>query len=336
MITRIPVARQTPSWQQELAEAIRSPEELFAVLGLDPALLPAAAHAARQFPLRVPRGFVARMGHGDPADPLLRQVLPLADELQSTPGYGPDPVGDLASMVAPGVLHKYRGRVLAVATGACAIHCRYCFRRQFPYPDAQARADQWRSLIDYVETRGEIDELILSGGDPLSLGDRRLQELLQGAASIAHLKTVRFHTRLPVVIPSRITDGFIDMVRKTRLQIVVVLHVNHHRELDTGVGDAARRLREAGATLLNQAVLLRGVNDDPGVLAQLSQALFSTGILPYYLHMLDPVEGAAHFAVADDQARQLMGQLNATLPGYLVPRLVREVPGAASKMPLAI
>lgn len=336
MITRIPSARQAPHWQQELAEAIRDPAELIALLGLDTGLLPAARAAAGQFPLRVPRGFVARMAHGDPHDPLLRQVLPLADELQAQPGYGPDPVGDLAAMTAPGVLHKYQGRVLAIATGACAVHCRYCFRRSFPYPDARASSDHWHTLLDYVRQRPDVEELILSGGDPLSLNDRRLRELLLGAQQIAHLRRVRLHTRLPVVIPARVTDELLAMLQDTSLHTVLVLHANHPGEFDQALRAALRDLRATGTTLLNQAVLLRGVNDQVATLQALSEELFGAGVLPYYLHMLDPVEGAAHFAVPETEAKTILRELNGRLPGYLVPRLVREIPGADGKTPLAL
>lgn len=336
MITRIPAARQTPDWQQQLADAVCDPAELIALLGLDPALLPAARQAAQQFPLRVPRSFVARMTHGEPDDPLLRQVLPLADELRAVPGYGPDPVGDLGAMAAPGVLHKYRGRVLAIATGACAIHCRYCFRRAFPYADSHAAAAQWQALLNYVRARTEVQELILSGGDPLSLNDRRLRQVFEGAASVPHLRRLRLHTRLPVVIPARITEALVAMLRDSPLQCVLVLHCNHPQELDDTLAHALRRLRDADVTLLNQAVLLRGINDRAETLHALSETLFAAGVMPYYLHLLDPVQGAAHFDVDETSAVALVQQLNATLPGYLVPRLVREIVGADGKTPIGL
>ena len=334
MITRIPASRQAPDWQRQMAEAIRDPAELLAVLDLDPALLPAARAAAQQFELRVPRAFVSRMTRGEPDDPLLRQVLPLNEELDVVPGYGPDPVGDLAAIAAPGVLHKYHGRVLAIATGACAVHCRYCFRRAFPYPDAQASNDRWQPLLDYVGGHPNVQELILSGGDPLSLSDRRLTALLQGAQSIPHLRTIRLHTRLPVVVPARLTDALVAMLRETRLHCVMVLHCNHPRELDAELAAGLGQLRAAGVTLLNQSVLLRGVNDHADILRELSEALFDAGVLPYYLHMLDPVQGAAHFDVPAAEAASLLRQLSATLPGYLVPRLVREIAGADAKTAL--
>lgn len=334
----IPVTRplrQTPAWQAALAQSITDPAELLAAVGLDLALLPAARAAARLFPLRVPRGFVARMGRGDPADPLLRQVLPLHAEFEEAPEHGPDPVGDLAAMVAPGVLHKYQGRVLLTATGACAVHCRYCFRRHFPYAEANAAADHWRQALSRIAEDSSVSEVILSGGDPLMLSDRRLADLTAELATLPHVRRLRIHTRLPVVLPERVDDGLLRWLAGARFQTVVVLHANHPHEIDDSVRHAMMRLRQIGVTLLNQSVLLRGVNDDAGTLARLSEALFDGGVLPYYLHMLDKVRGAAHFGVDDAQAQAMMAQLRARLPGYLVPRLVRELPGADAKIPLA-
>lgn len=335
----IPVTRplrQTPTWQTVLARSISDPAELLAEVGLDLALLPAARAAARLFPLRVPRGFVARMGRGDPADPLLRQVLPLYAEMQETRGYGPDPVGDLAAMAAPGVLHKYRGRVLLTATGACAIHCRYCFRRYYPYGEANAAVDHWHNALAHVAADSSVSEVILSGGDPLMLSDRRLAELTMGLAALPHVRRLRIHTRLPVVLPERVDDGLIKWLTETHLHTIIVVHCNHAQEIDGSVHDALSRLRQAGVTLLNQSVLLRGVNDDLATLVRLSDTLFDCGVLPYYLHMLDKVQGAAHFEVDDVRADSLMAQLRAQLPGYLVPRLVREIPGADAKVPQAL
>lgn len=323
--------RQVPDWQTALGQAITDPAELLAVLGLGPEWLPAARDAARAFPLRVPRGFVARMRRGDPADPLLRQVLPLADECLAVEGFGPDPVGDLAAHKAPGVLHKYQGRVLLTATGACAIHCRYCFRRHFPYAEANASAANWQAALAYITAQADVREVILSGGDPLTLSDRRLAEFVQALDGCTHVERLRLHTRLPVVLPERVTQGLCALLAGTRLKTVVVIHANHAQELDTATRTACARLVETGATLLNQSVLLRGVNDSVTALAHLSEALFAAGALPYYLHLLDRAQGAAHFDVSEDVARQLMTGLNASLPGYLVPRLVRERPGAPGK-----
>jgi EF-P beta-lysylation protein EpmB len=324
----------TTRWQTEMAEAVRDPRELLALLQLDPAWLEPAQQAAAMFPLRVPHAFLARIAKGDPADPLLRQVLPLGAELREVPGYSRDPVGDMPSLAARGLLHKYQGRVLLITTGACGVHCRYCFRRHFPYSDETARADEWREALDYLKGDASINEVILSGGDPLSLSDERLRELVRSLESIPHIKRLRIHTRQPVVLPSRVDDALTGWLKACRLQKVVVLHTNHAREIDGSVREACARLRETGATLLNQAVLLRGVNDSAVVLSDLSEALFAAGVLPYYLNLLDPVAGAAHFDVPEAEALALMSELRGRLPGYLVPRLVREVPGAPSKMPV--
>lgn len=331
MIPGTQLLRQVPDWQTALGQAITDPAELLEVLGLGPEWLPAARDAARAFPLRVPRGFVARMRRGDPADPLLRQVLPLAEECQAVEGFGPDPVGDLAAHKAPGVLHKYQGRVLLTATGACAIHCRYCFRRHFPYAEANASAEHWREAVNYVTARPDVQEVILSGGDPLTLSDRRLAEFVRTIEDIPHVERLRLHTRLPVVLPERVTQDLCAWLSGTRLKTIVVIHANHAQELDATTRAACARIADSGATMLNQSVLLRGVNDSVAALAQLSEDLFAAGVLPYYLHLLDRVQGAAHFDVSEDVARQLMAGLNARLPGYLVPRLVRERPGAPGK-----
>jgi len=334
MIPRIQPLRQVPSWQTSLAQCVSDPEELLQLLELGPEWLPGARTAADLFPLRVPRGYVKRMAKGDPHDPLLRQVLPLDQELSSPPEFVADPTGDLPAMVAPGVLHKYHGRVLLVTTGACAVHCRYCFRRHFPYAEANPAADQWNDAVAYLRGHPDVDEVILSGGDPLVLSDRRLQQLGEQLDAIPHLKRLRLHTRLPVVLPERITDDLLQWLRNSRLQPVLVMHVNHASELNAEVADACARLARHGVTLLNQAVLLRGVNDDPDSLVALSERLFKIGVIPYYLHLLDPVQGAAHFHVEPRQAQDLAAELSARLPGYLVPRLVNEVPGAPGKSAL--
>ncbi|UCH52742.1 MAG: EF-P beta-lysylation protein EpmB [Pseudomonadota bacterium] len=335
MIPEIVAIRQTPKWQHELAAAITDPQELLAAVGLGAEWLPAARAAARTFPLRVPRGFIARMRRGDAQDPLLRQVLPLGEECQSAAGFVADPVGDMAAMKLPGLLHKYRGRVLLTVTGACAIHCRYCFRRHFPYGDANAAADHGAVAVQYIAADPSIREVILSGGDPLSLSDRKLTELVRALDVIPHLDRLRVHTRLPIVLPERITDDLVALLTGIALTPVVVVHANHANEIDAAVRGAVARLRDAGISVLNQSVLLRGVNDDVDALAQLSETLFAAGALPYYLHLLDPVHGAAHFDVEEARARALIAQLAARLPGYLVPRLVRELAGSASKQVLS-
>ncbi|MGD2084397.1 MAG: EF-P beta-lysylation protein EpmB [Chromatiales bacterium] len=334
MIARSPRAVQAPPWQRLLSEGFSRPAALLEFLDLDPALLAPAEDAARAFPLRVPRGYAARMRRGDPADPLLRQVLPLGLELDEVPGFGADPVGDLGAVAAPGVLHKYRGRALLVVTGACAVHCRYCFRRHYPYPAESLRGPEAGTAIAWLRRSTDIREVILSGGDPLVLSDRRLAGLARALADIPHLQRLRIHTRLPVVLPERIDASLLEWLAHGRLKPVVVVHANHPRELDEDVAAALGRLKDAGVELLNQAVLLAGVNDSAEVLAELSERLFEHGVLPYYLHGLDRVRGAAHFEVPDGRALALQRELSDRLPGYLVPRLVREVPGAASKLPL--
>ena len=320
---------QEADWQAELRAASIDPGSLLAALGL-PADLAAADDAG--FPQRVPAAFIARMRHGDPDDPLLRQVLPLVAEHDVVPGFCADPVGDLAAAAAPGLLQKYRGRALAVTTGACAVHCRFCFRREYPY-GAQAEADPER-IVAALAGMDHVDELILSGGDPLTLSDRRLADLTKAADGIRKLRRLRLHTRVPVVLPSRITAALCELFAASRLDVVVVIHANHPAEFDAGVDTALGRLRAAGVTLLNQSVLLRGINDDVDTLATLSDRLFAAGVLPYYLHMLDRTAGTAHFEVAEPRAVELHQALAARLPGYLVPRLVREVPGRDCKQSL--
>ncbi len=325
---------QPRPWQQAWREAVRDPRELLALLGLQRAGLAISDAAAAQFPLRVPRGFVSRMRHGDPADPLLRQVLPLDDEMNPVPGFSTDAVGDGAARAGRGVIRKYRGRALLVATGSCAINCRYCFRRHFPYAEETAAASGWREAVAAIAADPGIDEVILSGGDPLSLATSKLAELTGALAAIPHLRRLRIHSRLPVVLPERIDDDLLAWLAGLPWPVTVVLHANHANEFDAAVDGAMARLRAAGATLLNQAVLLRGVNDSEDALAELSERGFQAGVLPYYLHQLDRVDGAAHFEVPDARALALHAALRERLSGFLVPRLVREVAGDASKRPL--
>lgn len=330
-----PVARPPARWQQALASAFGSAAELLDRLDLRPETLGVSAAAVAAFPVRVPRGFAARMRRGDPADPLLRQVLPVAAETLATPGYLADPVGDLAALRSPGLIHKYAGRVLLVATGACAVHCRYCFRREFPYAEHAQGPAQLRANLAAIAADPTISEVILSGGDPLLRTDDWLAGTLAALAGIPHVRRLRIHTRVPVVLPERVDAGLTAVLAACALPLTVVLHCNHPQELDASVRAACADLRATGATLLNQSVLLRGVNDDAGVLADLAEALFAAGVLPYYLHQLDRVHGTAHFAVTDAEALALAATLAARLPGYLVPRLVREVAGAPAKLPLA-
>ncbi|HEY5802368.1 MAG TPA: EF-P beta-lysylation protein EpmB [Lysobacter sp.] len=326
----VPVAQR---WQQLWREAVRDPRELLGMVGVEygPELSDAAA---AQFPLRVPRGFIARMRHGDRNDPLLRQVLPLDAEMQPMPGFSLDAVGDGAAKAGHGVIRKYRGRALLVTTGSCAIHCRYCFRRHFPYAEETAAADGWREAVAVIAQDPGIDEVILSGGDPWSLATPKLVELTDALAAIPHVKRLRVHTRLPVVLPERVDEGLLAWLRALPWPVTVVLHANHANEFDAPVDEAVARLRGAGATLLNQAVLLRGVNDSVDALADLSERGFAAGVLPYYLHQLDRVQGSAHFEIDDETALRLHRELAARLSGYLVPRLVREVAGDTGKRPL--
>lgn len=325
---------RSSDWKNALSNAIRDPAELLALLGLSRELLPAARKAAEQFPLRVPRGYLARIEKGNPGDPLLRQVLPLGEELIETHGFGTDPVGDSAASALPGLLHKYQGRVLLTLTGGCAIHCRYCFRRHFPYGEENPGRDGWQGVIDYLQAHPEVEELILSGGDPLLLDTPQLKRLTDKLQKLPQLKRLRLHSRLPLVLPERIDQPLLEWLGGLPWQLVSVIHANHPRELTADVGRALAQLKRSGVSLLNQSVLLRGVNDSVETLQALSQRLFDHGVLPYYLHQLDRVQGAAHFEVTDTQALQLHEGLKQALPGYLVPRLVRESSGEPCKQPV--
>ncbi|WP_329740949.1 EF-P beta-lysylation protein EpmB [Dyella sp. A6] len=336
MITASPCTRLSPpavDWRELWRNAVTDSAELLRILGLD-SLVEWLPSDDAGFSLRVPRGFVARMRHGDPRDPLLLQVLPQLAELDQVPGFSIDAVGDMPAREAQGVLHKYHGRALLIASGSCAVNCRYCFRRHFPYAEEMAAAGQWRQALEHVRRDSSISELILSGGDPLALATHKLEELSRGLEDIPHVVRLRIHTRLPVVLPERVDDALTAWLAALPLQKVVVLHANHANEFDAHVDAACVRLREAGASLLNQAVLLRGINDDAQTLSALSERMFAAGVLPYYLHQLDRVQGAAHFEVDDARAHALMAQVRARLPGYLVPKLVREVGGEPSKRPL--
>jgi EF-P beta-lysylation protein EpmB len=320
-----------PAWQAAVRDAVRDAGELARLLDLPPATLGALADA--RFPLLVPRGFVARMRRGDPNDPLLKQILPAPAELTPVEGFTADPVRE-QDLATHGLIRKYPGRALLIASGTCPVHCRYCFRREFPYQAQLAARDGWEPAIAELRGKTDIGEVILSGGDPLSLSNRRLGDLLAKLADTA-AATVRIHTRFPIVIPERIDADLVRLLDTTRLRTVVVVHTNHPNELDANVAGALSTLRPHVAALLNQAVLLAGINDDASTLAALSERLFECGVLPYYLHALDPVAGAAHFDVAERRGVELIGELRARLPGYLVPRFVREVPGELSKTPIA-
>ncbi|WP_213948413.1 EF-P beta-lysylation protein EpmB [Luteibacter sp. dw_328] len=337
MITASPTSRLSSpvtGWRELWRDAITDARELLQAVGLGHRtdLLPPDDAG---FPLRVPRGFVARMRHSDPTDPLLLQVLPRRAEHDVVAGFTVDAVGDMASRAGHGLLHKYDGRALLIASGSCAVNCRYCFRRHFPYGEEIAAAAQWRDALAHVKADPSIRELILSGGDPLSLATHKLAELTRGLADMPHVIRLRIHTRLPVVLPERIDNDFTDWLAALPLQKVVVLHANHANEFDATVDAACARLRAAGATLLNQSVLLKEVNDNADTLVALCERSFAAGVLPYYLHQLDKVAGAAHFEVSDERALALMEVLRGKLPGYLVPKLVRELQGDPSKRPVA-
>lgn len=339
MITAAPHPLQLPrthppGWQQLWRDAVRDPHELLALLGLERLAPRLSATAATQFALRVPRGFVARMRHGDPDDPLLRQVLPLDEEMQVVPGFGLDAVGDGAATTATGVLQKYRGRALLVATGSCAINCRYCFRRHFPYAEQTAARDGWRQAVAQIAADPSIEEVLLSGGDPLSLATSKLVELTDALRLLPHIKRLRIHSRLPIVLPERVDDALQQWLASLPWPVAFVVHANHANEFDAQVDTAIASLRASGAQVLNQSVLLRGVNDNIDALAALSERSFAAGVLPYYLHQLDRVAGVAHFEVDDERARALHLELARRLSGYLVPRLVREIPGDSGKQPL--
>ncbi|MGH1485748.1 MAG: EF-P beta-lysylation protein EpmB [Cellvibrionaceae bacterium] len=332
-------SESSPNWQEQLQQAINEPLELLKTLNLDESLLPAAHIASQQFPLRVPHAFVKRMEVGNPKDPLLRQVLPIEDELITSTGYSSDPVQEQGNSPAgminqKGLIQKYQGRILLLVNGHCAINCRYCFRRHFPYEENKLSREQWLIAISQIAEDNSIEEVIYSGGDPLASSDKQLQWLTEQIAAIPHVKRLRIHSRLPVVIPDRITDNCLDWLSNHRLQTIFVLHINHPNEVDSALIQSIQRLKSAGITLLNQAVLLRGVNDSVETLKSLSETLFSIGILPYYLHLLDPVQGAAHFDISLAEAEDIHKGLLDTLSGYLVPKLVKEVGGATSKTPI--
>ena len=331
------VTLNTPSredWLTQLADVVTSPDELLHLLNVDAdANLLAGRDAKRLFALRVPRAFIARMEPGNPNDPLLRQVLTSQEEFINAPGFSTDPLEEQHSVV-PGLLHKYSNRALLLVKGGCAVNCRYCFRRHFPYAENQGNKRNWQQALEYISAHPQLDEIIFSGGDPLMAKDHELDWLLTQLESIPHIKRLRIHSRLPIVIPARITDTLVARIAASSLQVLLVNHVNHANEIDAAFRASMRKLRMAGVTLLNQSVLLRGVNDNANTLADLSNALFDAGVMPYYLHVLDKVQGAAHFMVSDEEARAIVRELLTLVSGYLVPKLAREIGGEPSKTPL--
>jgi len=334
MIHRNRQTLQMPSWQNQLSEAIRSPEALIKMLELPSHLLPAMIKAHKLFPIRVPQSFANKIEKGNINDPLLKQIIPVSDELIDHAQFSTDPVGDMAAEKTPGLLHKYHGRVLLTLTGACGIHCRYCFRRHFNYHQSNPGKENWQASLNYIRNDASIFEVILSGGDPLSLSDPKLSQLVQQISAIAHVRFLRIHTRQVIVLPARVNDDLLNWVRASRLKSIFVIHCNHPAEIGSDTKQALNELKSAGVELLNQSVLLKGVNDSSEILRQLSLTLFESGVQPYYLHTLDKVAGAAHFDIPEKTATSLIETLQRQLPGYLVPKLVREISGAAYKSPV--
>ncbi len=328
------VTSDPASWQASMRAAIRDPRDLCRRLGLSAAWAHRGQSAAAEFPVFVPLEFLSRMRRNDVNDPLLRQVLPLLDETNPAAGFQRDPVGDRTATWQPGLIKKYAGRVLLIVTGACAVHCRYCFRRHYPYGEAPKNSKDWRPALEAIAADGQISEVILSGGDPLTVTDTRLAELATQIADVPHVRRLRIHTRLPIMIPQRVNNELLHWLTGTGLRPLVVVHVNHAREIDKCVGAALARLVDAGIPVLNQTVLMRGINDSVDALAELSERLLDARVMPYYLHQLDRVQGAAHFEVPVQVGTQIVERLSKRLPGYAVPRYVQEVPGGLSKIPL--
>jgi len=328
-----PTSKPHISWQQQLAQATITPHILLKTLGLQPNEFGNFVDANKQFSLKVPQAYLDKIQANTPDDPLLLQVMTQSQELLPADGYTTDPVGDIDSSQTPGLLHKYHGRVLLITTAACAIHCRYCFRRHFPYQQQQAARDDWQDALHYIKQDSSIEEVILSGGDPLVLSDDMLDSLIGQLETIPHLSRLRIHTRLPVVLPDRITDDLVNRLSTSRFNVCLVIHANHANEISKAEVAVLRKLQYAGVPLLNQAVLLKGINHQLNDQIALSNALYSAGVLPYYLHLLDPVQGAAHFEVDETEASGLISAMRSKLPGFLVPKLVREIAGEDSKTP---
>ena len=321
------------NWLKQLANGISDPAKLLEQLEIDPTPWKNGFEARKLFAQRVPQSFVDRMEKGNPFDPLLRQVLPLSEEFEVHQGYSNDPLEEQNNSI-PGLLHKYRNRALMIVKGGCAINCRYCFRRHFPYQENKGNKTAWQQSLDYIQQHPELNEVILSGGDPLMAKDAELQWLINHIADIPHIKRLRIHSRLPVVLPARVTEALVETLSATRLQVILVTHINHAQEINAELRSALTVLKQADVTLLNQGVMLKGVNDSVDAQVDLSEALFDAGILPYYIHVLDKVQGAAHFFVSDQDAKKIMAGVIERVSGYLVPKLTREIGGRASKTPL--
>ncbi|CAM4450979.1 MAG: L-lysine 2,3-aminomutase [Legionellaceae bacterium] len=322
------------TWQQALSHAIKNPEELIQYLQLDSNIIISAKAASKDFSLRVPYRFIEKMEKGNPHDPLLRQILPIDAELKVNENYSTDPLGEHSANRLSGILHKYKSRVLLIVTSVCGINCRYCFRRHFNYTENNPGTAGWENAVQYIAQDKSIKEVIFSGGDPLVANDKKLAQLAKQINEIPHVTTLRIHTRMPIVLPERITDEFIDWFSNLRLKPIMVIHCNHPKEIDSVLFDAMQRLKKAGVMLFNQSVLLKGVNDNPATLIELSEKLFEIGVLPYYLHLLDKVQGASHFHVSKNKAKNILNVIMTELPGYLIPKLVYEKAGALSKLPV--
>lgn len=326
---------QEQNWQSQLSDLITDPLELLNLLELSTdQLLSGAILASEKFKLRVPRAFVGKMNAKDSLDPLLLQVLPHHLELEEHPEFVTDPLGEEAANQLPGVLHKYKSRFLLTLTGACAVHCRYCFRRHFPYQENLPKNEDWLNIKNYIESNPDINEVILSGGDPLTLSNRKLALWLERLSSLKQVKILRIHSRVPIVIPNRIDEELISLLKNSRLRIILVVHSNHASELDDFTCSKLLQLSEHHITVLNQAVLLKGVNDSAQTLTDLSYRLFEARVMPYYLHVLDKVKGAQHFDLIPSEIDAIYQDVLASLPGYLVPKLVREIAGEKNKTPL--
>ncbi len=317
-------------WREILKETITNPEKLLQELQLPIEKFAQDIVARRLFPLRVSRSFVTKMEKGNPKDPLFLQVWTSSDELLFAEGFTKDPL-DEQNQPIPNILHKYANRLILMVKNGCAINCRYCFRRHFPYVENPGNKSHWKKALDYIASQSQIEEVIFSGGDPLMATDEELTWLIKQLETIPHLKRLRIHSRLPVVIPERITNELYQLFEQSSLQIVFVTHINHGNEIDEVFCKAMEKLKKAKVTLLNQSVLLKGVNDNAQTLKILSEQLFTAGILPYYLHLLDKVEGASHFFLNDDRALDIYQELQAISSGFLVPKLAREIAGEANK-----
>lgn len=321
------------NWQSAFSDIITD----FATLATELSLpLSAFDESYRHFPLKVPRRFVQKMAKNDPNDPLLRQILPTFDEKLAVAGFVTDPLQEQLSNPTKGIIHKYASRVLIPVTGACVVHCRYCFRQHFDYQENMPNQQDWKTIVDYIMAHPQVNEVILSGGDPLSLSDRRLFDILTRLESVPQITTIRLHTRVPVMIPERLDKALLERLQSSRCKIVLIIHANHANEIDDETAFYLQRAKMAGLTLLNQSVVLKGVNDDVATLTTLSETLWQAGVLPYYLHVLDKVAGAGHFYVPDEQVIEIYWQLLANCSGYLVPKLVREMPNIPFKMPINI